>query len=148
VILTDLQIIGLRILGAILGTAFLAVVIVFLWLRRTLRLENPSTQERIQWWLDHAYPIDAHLLPVSYHYYFATYEEFRQAGRDIPGIEPILIDMYNHAESKFDKVNSLHALAAVGTPETIAFIRTVAMSSDGAELLAKANLDAELTAIS
>jgi len=142
---TELEIFGLWILGIILSTIFLALVIAFLWVRKAVK--PPSTQERIQWWLDHAYPIHANLLPVSYHYCFATYEEFRQAGRDIPGIEPILIDMYNNAESKFDKINLLHALAAVGTPETIAFIRTVAMSPDGEELLAKANLDAELTAV-
>ncbi len=110
----------------VLGTSLLIVLVAATFLAPTIL--RARQRQQVQWWLDHSYPIFTNLLPEK-NRYFASYEEFRQAGRDIPGAGPILIDMYNRAESESDKANLLYAMGAVGTPETNAFVCNIVLLS-------------------
>ncbi len=121
----------LWILAVLMGVVLLVLVTVIVWIRKAAGAQTP--QERLQWWLDHSFPIFGNVVPDS-NLYFASYETWSQAGKDIHDAGQILIDMFNDTDSEFDKVKLLYAMGAIGSLETNAFVCNLVRSTDSPKL--------------
>lgn len=121
----------LRQLGKVLGTIFLicfvpaACAILMEWMSQP--------QQRATWWLEHSYPLPTEHVHQR-HLRFATYPQWRQAGRDIPGIGAILVGEYHRAESEQEQVRLLFAMGAVPDSKTVDCLSDVAVSTRRAAL--------------
>ena len=98
-----------------------------------LSIWRDRPQKRVKWWLEHSYPIQWNLVPQE-QLYFASYQKWSQAGKDIPGIGPILVAMYKKADSEFNKRHLLYAMGAVPIQTTIAFMSDVMLSASSSTL--------------
>lgn len=88
---------------------------------------------QVEWWLDHSYPIATNLIHQD-HLHFASYQDWSKAGKEIPSIGPILVRMYDNADSEYDRTQLLYAMGAVASPRTVAVLLGTVQSTDSPKL--------------
>jgi|688.fasta_scaffold211551_2 hypothetical protein len=89
--------------------------------------ERLWTRHRVDWWLDHAYPIFTDLV-TDERLHFSTLGEWQAAGQRIPRVVLTLTDQFSSANDS-RKVLLLYGLGAASGDDAYRFLVTVGQSS-------------------
>ncbi len=88
---------------------------------------------RVEWWMEHHYPFGWTSKLPKENWYFPSYDAWADAGREISGVEGVLLRKYAGAEPD-DRGLLLYCMGAIHGPETIEFLRETLFSTDDEDL--------------
>jgi hypothetical protein len=88
---------------------------------------------RVEWWMEHHYPFGWTSKLPKENWYFPSYDAWADAGREISGVEGVLLRKYA-AAGPDDRGLLFYCMGAIHGPETLEFLRDTLFSTDDEDL--------------
>jgi hypothetical protein len=108
-------------------------LLVFWGILGTVWFIHWDRNRRVEWWMEHHYPYGYTSLLPKENWYYDSYDAWAKAGREIPGVEGVLLRKYANADPD-DQGLLLYCMGAIHGPETLEFLRETLFSTDDEDL--------------